>query len=92
MNIAGRGYLTALAVALTIGSTVLARAQAPDTKGCTPQERSNQTLSDQLNKSNGVMCPPDIDPGMKAPTPNAGNTPVIPPPGTPGGDPNIQPK
>jgi len=92
LNIAGRGYLTALAMALAMGSRVLAQAQAPDPKGCTPQERSNQTLSDQLNKSNGVLCPPDIDPAMKAPTPKTGDTPVIPPPGTPGGDPNVQPK
>jgi hypothetical protein len=35
-----------------------------------------------------VICPPDIDPGMKAPTPKTGDTSVIPPPG----DPNVQPK
>jgi hypothetical protein len=29
---------------------------------------------------------------MKAPTPDAGKTPVIPPPGGPGGDPKVQPK
>ena len=39
-----------------------------------------------------VICPPDIDRGMKAPTPDAGKTPVIPPPGSPGGNPNVQPK
>ncbi len=34
-----------------------------------------------------------IDPDMHAPTPNTGaNTPVIPPPGSPGGDPNVRPK
>jgi hypothetical protein len=29
---------------------------------------------------------------MKATTPNTGKMPVIPPPGSPGGDQNIQPK
>jgi hypothetical protein len=29
---------------------------------------------------------------MRAPTPEGGNTPVIPPPGSPGGDPSIRPK
>jgi hypothetical protein len=29
---------------------------------------------------------------MHAPTPDAGNTPVIPPPGSPGGDLTIRPK
>jgi hypothetical protein len=43
-------------------------------------------------QSNGVICPPEVDPGMKAPTPEAGKTPVIPPPGSPGGDPSVQPK
>ena len=38
------------------------------------------------------VCTPDIDRGMKAPTPDAGKTPVIPPPGSPGGNPNVQPK
>jgi hypothetical protein len=78
---------------------VVALALAPatsvfgaDTTGCTPQEQSNQTLSEKLNQSKGVICPPDVDQAMKAPTPKTGDTPVIPPPGTPGGDPNVQPK
>jgi hypothetical protein len=67
-------------------------AQAADTTGCTPQERSNQTLSQKLDQTKGVICPPDVDPAMKAPTPKTGDTPVIRPPGTPGGDPHVQPK
>jgi hypothetical protein len=67
-------------------------ANASDATGCTPQERSNQTLSERLDQTKGVICPPDVDPAIRAPTPNAGKTPVIPPPGSPGGDPNVQPK
>jgi hypothetical protein len=75
-------------------ATAFATAQAADTTGCTPQERqqANQNLSQKLDDNAGVICPPDVDPAMKAPTPKGGNTPVIPPPGSPGGDPNVQPK
>jgi hypothetical protein len=50
-------------------------------------------LSDKLARSNGVICPPEhVDPAMKQPTPPGGAMPVIPPPGSPGGDPSVQPK
>jgi hypothetical protein len=55
--------------------------------------QSNEPLSDKLAKSDGVLCPPaGVDPEMRAPTPDTGNTPVIRPPGSPGGDPSIRPK
>jgi hypothetical protein len=55
--------------------------------------QSNEPLGDKLAKSDGILCPPTgVDPQMHAPTPDAGNTPVIPPPGSPGGDPTIRPK
>jgi hypothetical protein len=92
MSIMAKGFCSAVAVTLVLSAYASAEAQAPDPKGCTPQERSNGTLSSQLDKSNGVMCPPDVDPAMKAPTPKTGDTSVIPPPGTPGGDPSVQPK
>jgi hypothetical protein len=57
--------------------------------GCTPQERKNRTLSEQLDRSHGVICPPDVDPGMTVPTPRGVPTS---PPGSPGGDPNVDPK
>jgi hypothetical protein len=53
---------------------------------------SNENLSDKLARGDGVLCPPNVDPGMTAPPPRGGKTPVIPPPGSPGGDPNVQPK
>src|SRR4029434_1109589 len=50
-----------------------------------------EPLGDRLARSDGVLCPPaGIDPEMRAPTPEGGNTPVIPPPGSPGGDPNLR--
>src|ERR1700686_5525097 len=52
-----------------------------------------EPLGDRLAKSRGVLCPPaGVDPEIRAPTPDTGNTPVIPPPGSPGGDPNVRPK
>jgi len=60
--------------------------------GQTTGQRS-EPLGDRLARSDGVLCPPaGIDPEMRAPTPDAGKTPVIPPPGSPGGDPNLRPK
>jgi hypothetical protein len=79
-----------LAVALTVAATTLAQAQAPDPKGCTPQERSSQALNQGADKNAGVICPPDVDPAMKAPTPKTGDPSVIPPPTA--NDPNVQAK
>jgi hypothetical protein len=59
----------------------------------TPNVKKDQTLSDHLAESGGVICPPPaVDPAIKAPTPDTGRMPVIPPPGTPGGDQSVQPK
>lgn len=55
--------------------------------------QSGEPLGDKLAKSDGVLCPPSgVDPEMHAPAPNTGTMPVIPPPGSPGGDPNVRPK
>jgi hypothetical protein len=75
-------------LALALSSVAAAQAQAPDPKGCTPQERSNQALNQSADKNAGVICPPDIDPAMKAPTPDTGDKAVIPPPSSG----NAQPK
>ena len=68
------------------------------TVGTVGEARSNgvppQNLSDRLARYDGVLCPPpNVDPGMKLPTPESGSAmPVIPPPGEPGGDPSVRPK
>jgi hypothetical protein len=81
MNSFARASAGALAIALTATWATTALAQAPDPKGCTPQERSNQALNQDANKTTaGVICPPDVDPAMKAPTPKTGDPSVIPPP------------
>ena len=61
-------------------------------EGTTTGQRA-EPLGDKLARSDGVLCPPPgVDPEMHAPTPDAGKTPVIPPPGSPGCDPTIRPK
>jgi len=51
-------------------------------------------LSDRLNRSGGVIKPPEnVDPGLqKKPPDDSDKMPVIPPPGTPGGNPDVKPK
>lgn len=44
-----------------------------------PQTRLSAS---SLNRSNGVLCPPNVDPGTRAPTPNKGTMPVMPRPGS----------
>src|SRR5215831_3438107 len=87
--------------------TLPASAQPkPPVDPCAPGERLTQdrqtqrpvttgrgeNLSDKLSRDEGVLCPPNLDPDIKLPTPDAGITPVIPPPGSPGGNPNVRPK
>ncbi|MBB5046842.1 hypothetical protein HNR60_001591 [Rhodopseudomonas rhenobacensis] len=55
--------------------------------------QGREPLGDKLARSDGVLCPPSgVDPEIRAPTPDVGKTPVIPPPGSPGGDPSVRPK
>ena len=66
----------------------IADGKAPDGK-----PTGSEPLSDKLARTDGVICPPNVDPEIKAPTPESGNKmPVIPPPGGPGGDPSVRPK
>jgi hypothetical protein len=57
--------------------------------------RSNEPLSDKLDRTDGVIRPPaNIAPDMsvRPPVPDPGTTPVIPAPGSPGGDQSLDPK
>jgi hypothetical protein len=56
---------------------------------------TGNTLSDKLQRSDGVIRPPQTatpDMAVPAPVPEPGTTPVIPPPGSSGGDPQVQPR
>lgn len=57
--------------------------------------RPTETLSDRLNRTDGVIKPPagtDDAIHVPAPVPNPRTTPVIPSPGSPGGDQSIRPQ
>ena len=56
---------------------------------------SSEPLGDKLDRSGGVIRPPSgVDPGLTRAPPQSGSSsmPVIPPPGTPGGKPEAEPK
>jgi len=56
---------------------------------------STGTLSDKLERSDGVIRPPETatpEMNVPAPVPDPGTTRVIPPPGSPGGNRHVDPK
>ncbi|WP_127089842.1 hypothetical protein [Aquabacter cavernae] len=59
-------------------------SRPPEAPGPTiPSTRPGETLSDSLNRTDGVIPPPrDTDPAMTRPAPPVGTTPVLPPPDT----------
>jgi hypothetical protein len=63
------------------------------TEHSTVGRAGGEPLGDKLARSDGVLCPPsNVDPAMRAHAPETGKMPVIPPPGSPGGDPTVRPK
>jgi len=87
---------------------VAASAGAADKEALPPSTPSHQTvpesapsgsggsgepLSDKLERQGGVLRPPGgIDSGITQKPPAEGKTPVIRPPGTPGGEQGVEPK
>src|ERR1700730_14257949 len=64
-------------------------------QGGSVAEDHEKNLSDKLDASGGVIKPPPgVDPEIvkPAPVPEPNSTPVIPPPGVPGGPPGPAPK
>jgi hypothetical protein len=80
------------AVSLLASATAMAEEQKSEpVPGINPDE----SLSGQLDRNKGVIDPPPIGDSeilAPAPDPDPGTTPVIPPPGTRGGDQSIEPK
>ncbi len=89
-------FLSFLPVELRADVSKDAPKTAPqDPRSTVPDRRPGETLSERLDRNSGVIHPPaGVDPGIAvpAPDPHPGTTPVIPPPGTAGGNPSVQPK
>jgi hypothetical protein len=51
-----------------------------------------ESLSKKLNRSNGVIHPKEMDPGIEKPAPKVGDPNVLPPPQRSDGAPAPQPK
>jgi hypothetical protein len=91
MKIACKGRALLAAAALVIPLPALAE----DPSEPIPGIDEDRTLSEQLDENKGVIDPPPVgDEEIHAPAPEPlpGTTPVIPPPGTPGGDLSVEPK
>ena len=81
--------------ALAASDAVAADASADKQPPPTTDVQGGGSLSDKLSTTSGVIHPTEnADPGIAKAPPATGNTtmPVIPPPGTPGGDPAVKPK
>jgi hypothetical protein len=70
---------------------------APPNSASPPPEKiapADRDMSSKLSRQNGTIDPPNVDPGMTVSPPahSRGMTPVIPPPGSPGGNPSVVPK
>jgi hypothetical protein len=99
------GGLIALMASLVWANVAFAQAtgdgRMPAPPACPPDvdgptvgrgDRS-ETPSDKLAESKGIICPPaGVDPQRQVKPPSGGELKVIPAPGTPGGNPNVQPK
>jgi hypothetical protein len=90
-----------LVVAAVLGfGAVVAAAEEPSGRPGAAQPTApavppaSGTSSSDLNRSGGVITPPaDIDPDIKRHPPSTETPmPIIPPPGTPGGNPAVKPK
>ena len=90
----------AIAAAVAGFGAIAALAAEPNGRAVTDQPAPlttpplSGTTSSDLARSGGVITPPaDVDPQIKRMPPHSADPmPVIPPPGTPGGDQWIKPK
>ena len=92
VNLIAKIFFVAVFMTGAIRSSAIAQTQGGGDCADTAARTPNQSLSDKLARSNGVICPPEVDPHMNTPAPQGGSTPVIPPPGSPGSNPKVQPK
>ncbi len=91
MTFTKKAWLAGIAAIATLAASQ-AFAQSATTP---PSQATPPELVAPTGPASGVIHPPTgVDPGIRvpAPDPQGGTMPVIPPPGTPGGNQNVQPK
>jgi hypothetical protein len=95
MRILGlRSCLFVIGVSLGAG-TAFAQTASPAPNGATPGANSSapgESLSKELDQSNGVIHPKEVDPAIQKPAPSTGDPNVVAPPGASGGATAPQPK
>jgi hypothetical protein len=87
----------ALVLATAAGAFAQSRPPGPGADQRAPKSfdaQPGQSLSERLDQSGGVIHPPsDVDSGIHAAPPATGDKmPIVPAPGSPGGDPTVKPK
>jgi hypothetical protein len=90
--------LLALALATAVSAFAQSESRAPapqnEPRHFDSQAQRDQNLSNRLERSDGVIAPPThVDPDIHVSPPATGDKmPVVPPPGSPGGDQSVRPK
>lgn len=91
--------ILAITLAREAGATVTTTPPPPDQPQSQIPEKQAPPLENSPNENkfqreDGVIKPPgDVDPNMTEKPPETdGRMPIIPPPGSPGGDPSLKPK
>jgi hypothetical protein len=86
--------LCTLAAGVTLmAGAAFAQTTSPAPKDSVPDANPPaQNLSKELNQSNGVIHPKEVDPAIQKPAPRTGDPNVVPPPGSSGAAAAPQPK
>ena len=95
MRIIGSRLCVIVAGVTLIASAAFAQATSPAPNETAPGANPTapaQSLSKELNQSNGIIHPKEVDPAIEKAAPNVRDPNVAPPPGTSDGSPAPQPK
>ena len=86
--------LLIMAICGSVSLVAAAEEQGAKQPSAPAEPPATGSTSSELSRSGGVIKPPvGVDPQMKQNPPASGDKmPVIPPPGTPGGNPSVKPK
>ena len=88
--------MTALLMAAIPAAAQTTQPTPPASPAAPPEQVAppDRDLSQTLSRRKGTIAPPNVDPGMMVKPPANGSTatPVIPPPGSSGGNRSVVPK